>query len=53
MGMAAILFSCAEPFEQMDRKTHVKSGKIAQMVSEKTFENAQIYTCTGQGQKQL
>ena len=27
MGMAAILFNDAEPFEQINRRPHVKSGE--------------------------
>ena len=59
MGMAAILFNCAEPFEQIS-KTLLKGGpmwnlvKIAQTVSEKkTFKNYTIlymYIAQGQGQ---
>ena len=57
--MAAILFNGAEPFEQVmnysfDRRPHVKSGKIAQAVSEKkALKNSMIlymYITQGQGQ---
>ena len=59
MGMAAILFNCAKPFEQIGN-TLLTEGpmgnlvKIAQTVSEqKTFKNYTIlymYIAQGQGQ---
>ena len=61
MGMAAILFNSAEPFEQ-NGKTLLTDGpmwnvvKLAQTVSEKTFKNYTIlymYIAQGQGQISL
>ena len=58
MGIAAILFSCAEPFEQIGN-TLLTEGpmwnlvKISQTVSEKTFKNYTIlymYIAQWQGQ---
>ena len=44
MGMAAVLFNSAKPFEQIvsipDSRPHVKSGKNGQAISEKkTFKD--------------
>ena len=58
MGMAAILFDGAEPFEQTG-KLHLTEGlmwnmvQIAQAFSEKTFKNYTVlymYIVQGQGQ---
>ena len=60
MGMAAILFNSAEPFEQIVNTLSTEGPtwnlvKIAQAVSEKkTFKNHTIlYMCIAQGQGQI
>ena len=59
MGMAAILFNGAEPFEQivntpLKRRSYVKCGENLSIVSDKkTFKNYTIlymYIALGQGQ---
>ena len=51
MGMAAILYNCTEPVEQIGSTLLTEGSmcnlvKIAQMVSEKkTFKNYTIYMC--------
>ena len=51
MGMAAILFTCAEPFEQIvftlpfDRRRHEKSGENCSRFQRTHLKITQFYIC--------